>query len=231
VTLVVSIPIIETVTALITSAMAAGGLAALFGLMVVESFGIPPIPSEIILPFAGFLVATGSYSWTGAILAALFGGLVGSLIAYAVGRWGRRWLVERGTGRWRLSERQLVAMDVWFEKHGEPTIILGRLVPLLRAYISYPAGAAKVPPVRFAAYTLIGSFPFAVGMIYLGFVLRSHWVEILPIFHLLDYVVVAALAGIAIYVVLRWWGKVTPGWPPRFTPSTGPPPPAGGAPP
>jgi membrane protein DedA with SNARE-associated domain len=227
----VSIPIIETVTSLITAAMAAGGLAALFGLMVVESFGIPPLPSEIILPFAGFLVATGSYTWTGAILAALLGGLVGALVAYSVGRWGRHWLVRAGTGRLRLDERQLAAMDVWFQRHGEATIIAGRLVPLVRAYISYPAGAARVPPVRFAAYTLVGSFPFAVGMIYLGYVLRSHWRDILPIFHVLDFVVVGGIVVFAVYVVLRLRGTVTPGWPPKLTRSTGSPPPAGGAPP
>jgi len=227
----VSIAIIETVTSLITAAMTAGGLAALFGLMAVESFGIPPLPSEIILPFAGFLVATGTYSWTGALGAALLGGLVGALVAYAVGRWGRHWLVRAGTGRLRLDERQLAAMDAWFQRHGEVTIIAGRLVPLVRAYISYPAGTARVPPVRFAAYTLVGSFPFALGMIYLGFVLRSHWEEILPVFHLLDYVVVAAIVVLAVYLVLRLRGNVTGGWPPRFIRSSAPPPPAGGAPP
>jgi membrane protein DedA with SNARE-associated domain len=227
----VSLPLIETVTALITSAMAAGGLAALFGLMVVESFGIPPLPSEIILPFAGFLVAMGTFTWAGAITAALLGGLVGSLVAYSVGRWGRHWLVRAGTGRLRLSERQLASMDAWFQRHGEMTIIAGRLVPLVRAYISYPAGAAKVPPVRFAVYTLAGSFPFAVGMIYAGYVLRSHWEEILPIFHLLDDVAVVALVGVVIYVVLRVRGTVTSGWPPRLTRSTVPPPPAAGGPP
>lgn len=227
----VSIPIIETITSLITAALTAGGLSALFALMVVESFGIPPLPSEIILPFAGFLVALGTFSWTGAVLTALLGGLTGSFIAYAVGRWGRHWLVRAGTGRLRLNERQLASMDAWFTRHGEATIIAGRLIPLVRAYISYPAGAAEVPPARFAVYTLIGSFPFTLGMIYVGFVLRSNWQEILPIFHALDYVLVAGIVAFAVYVVLRLRGTVAPGWPPRLTRSTGPPPPAGGAPP
>jgi membrane protein DedA with SNARE-associated domain len=111
------------------------------------------------------------------------------------------------------------------------TILLGRLVPLVRAYISYPAGAARVPPPRFGTYTVAGSFPFAVGMIYLGFVLGSHWQEILPIFHVLDYVIVAGILVFGVYVVLRVRGTVAPGWPPRLTRSTGSPPPGGGAPP
>ncbi len=227
----VSIAIIETLTAVITAAMTAGGLAALFGLMAVESFGIPPLPSEIILPFAGFLVAMGTYTWTGAVVTALLGGLVGALLAYAIGRWGRHWLVRAGTGSLRLDEHQLAVMDTWFQRNGEVTIILARVVPIVRAYISYPAGAAKVPPVRFAIYTVIGSFPFTVGMMYVGFVLRSHWEEILPIFHDLDYVLIVALGVFVVYLVLRYRGTVTRGWPPRLTRSSGPLPPAGGAPP
>lgn len=227
----VDIPLIETVTSLITAALTAGGLAALFGLMVVESFGIPPIPSEIILPFAGFLVATGTFSWPGAMAAALLGGLAGSLLAYAAGRWGRHWLT-RSNGRWlRVDEKQLATMDSWFARHGEGTVLLARVVPVVRSYISYPAGTARMEPVRFSVYTLVGAFPFTLALIYLGYVLRSHWSEILPVFHILDYLAVAAIVvGIA-YLALRWRGTVAPGWPPRLTRSTARPPPAEGAPP
>src|SRR5215472_6556705 len=113
-----SLPIIETVVSVITAVMTATGLLGLLFLMVVESFGIPPLPSEIILPFAGFLIAEGTFSWPGAFAAALIGGVLGSYLGYAGGRWGRRYL-ERPTGRIRLDPKHLALMDDWFRRHGE----------------------------------------------------------------------------------------------------------------
>src|SRR5579862_6999505 len=158
----VSLPIIETLVSVITTVMTVGDLAGLFGLMAVESFGIPPLPSEIILPFAGFLVFDGTYSWPGALAAAWAGGLVGAFAAYAVGRYGRAWVT--GPGRFRLDPKHLETMDRWFARHGEGTVIVARFLPIIRSYISYPAGTSKMPAVRFGVYSFFGAIPFTVVM-------------------------------------------------------------------
>ncbi|HTT25724.1 MAG TPA: DedA family protein [Thermoplasmata archaeon] len=210
----VSLPIVETVVSLILWVMSTLGLPGLFLLMAVESFGIPPLPSEVILPFAGFLVATGDLPLGGAVAAALAGGLLGAYIAYLVGRYARHWLTK-GPAFLRLEPRHLEQMDRWFARHGEATVIGARLVPVIRSYISYPAGTARMEPVRFGVYSLVGATPFTLALLYVGIELGKNWAEILPIFHLLDYAVVGVLAVAVVYGLLRWKNLVTPGWPPR----------------
>jgi membrane protein DedA with SNARE-associated domain len=218
-----SLPIIETLVWFITTAMGRLGYPGLVLLMAIESFGIPPLPSEVILPFAGFLVATGVFSWTGAILAAMVGGVAGSFVGYAVGRWGRH--LVSGGGRFSLSEQHLASMDLWFRKWGQITVLLGRLVPLIRSYISYPAGTAKMDPAKFGVYTAIGALPFTVALLYAGFVLRSNWNAIVPTFGYLDDVAVAALVIVGIYLAWRWR---TSSAPPAPVPATAVDPPEGG---
>lgn len=131
-----SIPIIETVVSVITRVLRWGGYPGLFGLMTVESFGIPPIPSEVILPFTGFLVAMGLMTFGAALSTAVAGALAGCFIAYAVGRWGRDWITTRAPARLRLDPRHLARMDQWFAHHGEAMVAMARLMPIIRAYIS-----------------------------------------------------------------------------------------------
>jgi membrane protein DedA with SNARE-associated domain len=214
----VSLPIVEDVVNLITAVMTAGGLGALFALMAVESFGIPPLPSEIILPFAGFLVATGAYSFPAALAAAVLGGVVGAFAAYLVGRYGRDWLERSGRGRLRLDPKHLKSMDDWFARRGESTVLFARLLPVLRAYISYPAGTARMDPVKFGAFTAVGAVPFAAALLYLGFVLRSNWSAIVPYFHILDGVVAAVIVLGLLYLALRWSNVISSGFPPKWVP-------------
>lgn len=225
----VSIPIIETVANVIEMVMTYAGLPGLIALMAVESFGIPPLPSEIILPFAGFLVAAGTFTFAGAFAAALIGGVVGSYAAYAVGRWGRHLVV--GEGRLKLDPKHLDSMDRWFAKRGEPTVLISRLLPVIRSYISYPAGTARMKPIRFGVYTAVGATPFTAVLIYAGYTLGKNWQAILPIFRLLDYGVAVVLVLLVGYILLRWRGVLQSGWPPRLTRSSAPPPPAGDVPP
>lgn len=210
----VAIPIVETVVGAIMTIMVTIGLAGLLALMAVESFGIPPLPSEIILPFAGFLIYQGTYSWPLAFVAALVGGVLGSYVAYAIGRWGRRWLVG-GPKVLRLNPTHLAAMDSFFARHGEGTVLVSRMVPLIRSYISYPAGAAKMEPLRFGLYTAVGATPFTLALMYAGYLLGHAWSEIVPYFQYLDYVAVVVIVVLVAYVGLRWRGFLAPGWPPR----------------
>jgi membrane protein DedA with SNARE-associated domain len=201
----VNFSLIGTVVGAVTFVLAVIGLPGLFALMTVESFGIPPIPSEIILPFAGFLVADGTFSLGGTLLAALAGGLVGSFAAYAVGRWWRERFRGFGWGQLRLRPEDLDRMDAWFRRRGELTVAVSRVIPGIRSYISYPAGTARMSPVRFGAYTMIGATPWTVGLLYAGIVLRSHWRVVSQYFAPIDVALVVLIVG-------AW------GWPPRRGP-------------
>jgi len=214
----VSFSLIGTFVDLVTLILAAIGLPGLFALMTVESFGIPPIPSEVILPFAGFLVADGTFSLGGTLFAALAGGLVGSFAAYAVGRWWRHRLAGLGWGQLRIRSEDLDRMDRWFRTRGEVTVALCRIIPGVRSYISYPAGTARMPPFRFGAYTMLGATPWTLGLIYAGIVLRSNWLTIDRYFAPIDVALVVLIVAAAIYLALLAGGYVTRGWPPRRGP-------------
>jgi membrane protein DedA with SNARE-associated domain len=211
----VTFSLIGSTVSVITLIMGTLGLPGLFALMTVESFGIPPIPSEVILPFAGFLVAEGTYSFGAALGVSIVGGLVGAFIAYAVGRWWRSRLVGLGVGRLRLRERDLGRVDGWFAHHGEATVTLARFVPLFRSYISYPAGTARMDPTRFGLYTFLGVLPWNLGLLYAGFVLGSHWSTIVNDLQPFDYAIYALVVAGIVYLVLIAVGAVEQGWPPR----------------
>jgi membrane protein DedA with SNARE-associated domain len=208
--------ILGSVADLIIFVLRAIGLPGLFALMVVESFGVPPLPSEIILPFAGYLVAEGTFSFPGALGVAVVGGLVGAFAAYAVGRWWRHHIERIAVGALRLEPRHLEAMDRFFARHGEATVGLARLLPVVRSYISYPAGTSQMHPVRFGLYTALGLAPFAVAFVYAGVVLRSQWGEVEVLFRWFDYPALAVVVAGGVYLYLVLTERVTPGWPPRW---------------
>lgn len=209
---------------IITTALATVGLLGLFGLMTVESFGIPPLPSEVILTFAGFLVAAGTFNLTWTIVVALAGALVGSYIAYAVGRWGREWVTKPRPKGLHLDEAQLGRVDRWFKGRDEWIVAVARVIPIVRSYISYPAGFAEMNPVRFGLYTLLGSIPFTLALIYAGIVLNSDWSVITAWFGILDIVVIVLVAIGALYAFFAWRGYVSWDWPPRRLPKKAPTP-------
>lgn len=226
------LPIVELLVAFIIAVLNAGGLAGLAGLMAVESFGIPPLPSEVILLFSGFLIARGSFDWPGAFGAALAGGVAGSYIGYWVGRDARGWIFPVGRPpRVPLDARHLERMDRWFDRHGEGTVAFARLLPVVRSYISYPAGAARMSPTKFGVFTAIGAAPFTFAFLYGGFVLGSDWSSVVPYFSLLDDAALVVIAIAVVYGLLVWADVIAPGFPPRLTRSSGSPPPGAGPPP
>ncbi|MGD0588168.1 MAG: DedA family protein [Thermoplasmata archaeon] len=217
--------LIGSLVDIITTVMTTIGIPGLLALMVVESFGLPPIPSEIILPFAGFLIADGTYSFGWALTAALAGGLIGSFAAYAVGRWWRHRITGLGIGRLRLEPRHLERVDRFFERRGDITVALARLVPVIRSYISYPAGTARMDPLRFGVYTLLGSIPFTLALIYAGMLLRSNWDVVRSYFTYLDLPLIALVVFVVGFLLLQIVGVLEPGWPPRRTRRGAPQPP------
>jgi membrane protein DedA with SNARE-associated domain len=198
----VSFSIVPEIVNLITTVLSTVGLPGLFALMVIESVGIPVVPSEVVLPFSGFLVVEGVFPFWGALVAALLGDLTGALIGYAIGRGWRHRLAGLGVGHFRIDPQHLDRMDRFFARRGEVAVVAARLVPVLRGYISYPAGTARMHPAQFVAFTLIGSTPFALGFIYAGMVLRSDWNLISQWFQVLDIAFIAVVVAIVLYFIL-----------------------------
>jgi membrane protein DedA with SNARE-associated domain len=158
----------------VTQVIGSLGYAGIAALMGIESACIP-LPSEIIMPFAGYLVYTGRFSLFWAATAGAIGCNLGSVIAYWVGAAGGRPLVER-YGRWVLmSHHDLDRMTQFFEKYGTITVLLGRLLPVVRTFIAFPAGVARMPQLRFHIYTFIGSWPWCFGLAYVGMKLGEKW--------------------------------------------------------
>ncbi len=225
------ISLVGSLVWVITTVLTFVGLPGLFALMFLESFGIPPIPSEVVLPFTGYLIAEGTFPFAGAVAVAIGGALAGAYAAYAVGRWGRHRITGIGLGRLRLEQRHLDRVDRYFDRYGEVTVSVGRLVPIVRAYISYPAGTAEMKPFRFGVYTVAGSIPFTLVMIYAGFVLKSNWTVVSSYFTYLDYPLIAAVVLIVLLLLLEVVGVLAPGWPPRRAVKPGSPEPGAPVPP
>ena len=162
------------------------GYAGVFVAMSLESAMIP-LPSELILPFAGFLVSDPSHIepltgrpwefWT-AVLVGTAGNTTGSLIGYAIGRYGGRPFLER-YGRFLLIRtHDLDVADRWFARWGAPTAFFSRLLPIVRTFISFPAGVARMPVGKFALYSTLGALPWSIALVYAGVQLGEHWAEI-----------------------------------------------------
>jgi membrane protein DedA with SNARE-associated domain len=185
-----------------------GGLPIILVLMALGSACIP-IPSEVVMLFAGFAVADPSQSSShhhltllGVSLAGLLGTMVGSWVAYGVGRAGRLELLERHGSKVHMGPGQIERADRWFQRHGEMVVLFGRVVPLIRAFVSLPAGIARMPLARFTVFSLIGSVPWVVGLAVLGDAVGGDWTSVRKGFEYVDYAIVAAVvAGIAYYVV------------------------------
>lgn len=180
------------------------GLPGIFVLMAISAACIP-VPSEVVMLFAGFVVAdpvsSGSshhLTMVGVVLAGIAGSMVGSWIAYAVGRGGRLELLERH-GRWlHVGPEQIARADRWFSRYGDSTVLFGRLVPFVRAFVSLPAGVAKMPVPRFSVLSLIGITPWVLALALAGEAVGSEWTKIRTGFEYVDYAVVALIvAGIA----------------------------------
>ena len=203
--------LVEITTAVMTTI----GLPGLFAMMAVSVFGFSPVPTEVILPFAGFLVVDGTFSFVWAMTAALAGTMVGAYAGYAVGLWWRDRITGLGIGRLRLEAKHLEQVDRFFAKHGEAAVALFRMVPVIRSYISYPAGTARMEPVRFGVYTLIGSTPYTAAFVIAGMYLRSNWLLISSYFQLLDIVFLVLVVAVVVWLGLQVAGVLEPGWPPK----------------
>lgn len=193
--------VLEPLVRLATHAIDSAGLGGVFALMVAESACIP-IPSEAIMLFAGFSVSQGNLSLAGIIVAGVLGNVVGSLIAWGVGYAGRIELLERGR-IFHVSRAQLERADRWFERHGPATVFFSRMLPVIRTFISLPAGAARMPVGRFTLLTLAGSIPWVVMLAIVGREVGDRWESWRSHLHYLDYAVLAAIVLGIVYLIVR----------------------------
>ena len=175
------------------------GYFGVFLAMAVESACIP-LPSEIILPFTGYMVFLGRFGLWQATLAATLGNLFGALVAYYIGLWGGRPFIKRFGRYFFIHERELSRTEELFDRHGELTVFIGRLLPVVRTFISLPAGIARMNPVKMAIYTVAGALPWCLMLIVVGQKLGQNWNTLKPLFHRLDLVVV-----ILILLMVGYW--------------------------
>jgi membrane protein DedA with SNARE-associated domain len=192
----------------IKSLIAKTGYGGIVILMAIESACIP-LPSELIMPFAGYLVYEGTMKLLWVATAGAIGCNLGSLVAYEIGHYGGRPLVER-YGRWiLLGRRELDWADRFFARWGYLAVFIARLLPVVRTFIALPAGITRMPRLRFHLYTFLGSWPWCLGLAWLGMKLGQNWRELGKYFHKFDAVILAVLAiGIAWFLWSHWQNRI-----------------------
>ena len=191
-------PIVEFATNVVADL----GLTGVFVLMLFESACIP-IPSEATMLFAGFNVSRGEYSLLAATLVGSLANLVGSWLAYAVGYFGRVDVLEKHGHKLFIRQHHLRAADRWFERHGDATVFFTRMLPIIRTFISLPAGVARMPFLRFSVLTFLGCVPWVFMLTYIGQQVGESWTQWKDSLHYVDYVVAAAIVLGAAYLLVR----------------------------
>jgi membrane protein DedA with SNARE-associated domain len=194
--------IIEILSGFIVATISLMGYSGIVLLMAIESACIP-LPSEIIMPFSGYLVSTGQMNLWGVAIAGAVGCVLGSMVAYWAGMYGGRPLIEK-YGRYVLvSKHDLDIADRWFEKYGEAIVFTARLLPAIRTFIAFPAGVARMNIPRFIFYTFAGSLPWCLGLAYVGQKLGEQWNKdetLRTWFHRFDFII-----GIVGVLLAGWW--------------------------
>jgi membrane protein DedA with SNARE-associated domain len=194
-------PIVDWVTAFIGQ-FGSWGWVAVFILMTLESACIP-IPSEAIMPFAGFAVSEGTMSLWSIVAAGVAGNVVGSWIAYWIGLYGGRPFVDKYGKYVLMRHHHLDVAERWFDRWGAPTVFFSRMLPIVRTFISLPAGMARMPFWKFTLYTALGCIPWVFMLGYVGVKLGDNWEEIRAYLHYADYVVAVGLVALAVWWIVR----------------------------
>lgn len=178
------------------------GYFGVFLAMAIESACIP-LPSEIILPFTGYMVFAGRFGLWQATVAATLGNLFGALVAYYIGLWGGRPFIKRFGHYIFIHERELARTEEMFNRHGELTVFIGRILPVVRTFISLPAGIARMNPVKMSIYTIAGALPWCLMLILVGQKLGENWNTLKPLFHRLDLVIGILILLIIVYQLVK----------------------------
>ncbi len=192
--------ITEFLVDLITRLIATGGYPIVFVLMGLESM-VAPVPSEAVMPFAGFLIESGQFSFGGVVAVSTLGSIAGSLISYYMGAWGGEPFVRR-FGRFLLLDmHHLEITKNFFGKYGEKAIFISRFVPVVRHLISIPAGVGRMNLWKFSLYTVIGAGMWNAFLTWVGFVLKENWSVVRHYTEIIDIVVVAGILFVMVYFI------------------------------
>ncbi|HKN01976.1 MAG TPA: DedA family protein [Candidatus Binataceae bacterium] len=184
--------LISVLSAFIVATISALGYGGVVLMMAVESACIP-LPSEIIMPFSGYLVATGRFGLNMVAIAGAVGCLLGSYAAYFAGSWGGRPFIER-YGRYVLiAEHEIEIADRFFARWGSHTVFWSRMIPVVRTFIAFPAGVARMKLVPFTIYTILGSYIWCLALAWGGMKLGQHWKDLGPYFHRFDALIATLL--------------------------------------
>ncbi|MBI3577033.1 DedA family protein [Candidatus Gottesmanbacteria bacterium] len=186
--------------------ISSAGYGGIFLLMTAES-ALIPIPSEVTMPFSGSLVALGTFNIWFVVIAGTLGNLFGSLLAYALGWWGQEAVVRKlivKYGKYLLiTEHEYDRAERWFRSRGEAIVFVSRVLPIVRTFISLPAGVAKMNLTRFTIYTTVGSFLWSLFLTYIGVVLGNNWKSLERYFHKFDLIIVSGLVVLAAWYLRR----------------------------
>jgi len=199
--------ILAPVAAWIIAVISAGGYLGIVLLMAIESACIP-LPSEIIMPFSGYLVSTGRFDLWLVATAGAIGCNVGSIVGYEVGKRGGRAFVERWGRYVLLNMEHLAQAERFFARWGSITVLVCRLLPFVRSFIAFPAGVARMPLVRFHIYTFVGSWPWCFALAWVGMRLGAAWRTDPRLSHILHYADGAVIAAILLGVVWFVWHQL-----------------------
>jgi membrane protein DedA with SNARE-associated domain len=194
--------ILAPIAAWIIAVISAGGYLGIVALMAIESACIP-LPSEIIMPFSGYLVSTGRFDLYAVATAGALGCNVGSIVGYEIGRHGGRAFVQRWGKYVLLNMEHLAQAERFFERWGSITVLICRLLPFVRSFIAFPAGVARMPLVRFHIYTFLGSWPWCFGLAWVGMKLGAAWHTDPRLSHLLHGA--DALIGVLLIAGAAWF--------------------------
>lgn len=185
------------------------GYLGIVALMAIESACVP-LPSEVIMPFSGYLVSAGRFSLWGVAVAGALGCNLGSIVAYYVGVVGGRPLAERYGHYVLISRHDLELADRWFARYGDWAVFFARLLPVVRTFIALPAGIARMNFVRFNVYTFLGSLPWCFVLAYSGMKLGERWETLGPYFHRFDAVFLIVLVAGAVWFIRNRWKNRLP---------------------
>ncbi|MGZ4908880.1 MAG: DedA family protein [Halobacteriota archaeon] len=198
--LILLINIVETIRTFIITTIEQLGYAGVFVAMLLESAGVP-LPSEVIMPFAGYVAWDGKLTLIGVTIAGTLGCLAGSLVLYFVGAYGGRPLLDRYGKYVLIRKSELDRADRWFAKHGEITVLVSRVLPIVRSFFSLPAGMTHMNITKFSLYTTLGSFLWCLALAYVGFFLGPSWSDVVRLLRYFNIIVIIGIVVLIGYLV------------------------------
>lgn len=178
------------------------GYFGLFLLSLLESAAIP-IPSEIVVPFSGYLVAIGRFSFVYVVLLATLGNLAGSLVLYWLGRSGGRYILERYGKYLFINHKELLQGDHWFHRYGKSAVFFGRILPGIRTFISFAPGVTRMNVYEFSVYTFLGALPWNAALAWFGYKAGEHWDFLHQYFRIFDIIIVGAVGVFVVWYIWR----------------------------